>query len=284
VDIDAAKIRENLSEASTEADEEYKAIVCAMPLSRTRLDSLEAELSAYLLREPMRAGPLGLFGSVVESRTTAPETLCVITEDAPRAEFTDPPLLLPMFSTSSNILGVLVEHIGYKALEGVLSAAAPIVVDATDADKYVDHLSKAANALRRQGFIPIVIADIVSLPDWFIGLSNQPRIANLPSDIEITFSRDESFEQYRCHISGVPIYQVMMGNGSSFVLARESLSHLYLTQSIDGSVVKVLWEPKVGDPTVGKLIVVVSITVPATHGVITRLVHRVELLEQIRGS
>src|ERR1700683_4759513 len=45
VNLDAAKIRENLREASTEAELEYQAIVCATPLSRTRLDSLEAELS-----------------------------------------------------------------------------------------------------------------------------------------------------------------------------------------------------------------------------------------------
>ena len=285
VNMHTAMIRENLREASTEAGLEYQAIVSAMPLSRTRLDSLEAELSAYLLHEPKRAGPLGLFGSVVATSGVAPETRFVVSDDAPKAEFTEPPLTLPMFSQSSNVLGVVLENLGYKGLEDVLSAVQPIVVDASDVHKYVDHLSKAANTLRHGGLTPIVIADIVSLPDWFIGLPNQRQTMILPSDIEITFSRDEAFEQYRCHINGVPVYQVMMGNaGSSFVLARESFSHLYLSQSVDDRVVKALWEPKDGDPTAGRLVVVASITVSASHGVITRLVHRLELLDQIQGS
>ena len=286
VNLDTAKIRENLREASAEAGLEYQAIVCAMPLSRTRLDSLGAELSAYLLREPTRAGPLGLFGSVIETSAAAAETRCIISEDAPRAEFTDPPLLSPMYSNSSNVLGVLVERVGYTGLEGVLGGAvAPVVVDASDAHKYVDHLSRAANALRHRGLTPVVLADIVSLPDWFIGLPNRPQTAILPSDIAVTFSRDEPFDQYRCHLNGVPIYLVMMGNvGSSFVVARESFSHLYLTQSVDGGVVRVLWEPKDEDPTVGKLVVVASITVPASHGAIARLVHSLKLFDQIRRS
>ena len=275
--IATAEVRKSLVQSLDEAKECYREVVNSLPLDQARLDSLASEISTYLANTPALVGPASIFGSILITEAVGPEKRCVIGQEVPKIEFTNPPYSLDMYSNPGNLIPKLMEDIGYAAVLSVLQSGHVVRRNASDPQRYFAEMLVAAEALQKVGLTPIVIVDLVSLPDWFALLSTpeHPETQRILKGTSGRVSMEgDRGHGYRCHIDGIPIYQVFLGGtGSSFVVARENFQHLHLGHLPDTSAVRAAWEPRPSDSTLGSLSLSFALITPRVQGRVTQLVH-----------
>ena len=188
--------------------------------------------------------PVSLFREVQHFREEYTEHSLTF-RDMNKGEFVEPPMAQRASNEDEYFDYTISKHVAGTVMAETLKSLIPESVDVDGPIAYWKQIQNAAVIIREKGATPMLLIAGHAEPHWLMDWtrSNYDEDVELPEGLRLVHDRQYESDDYVGSLNDIPVFVAPVDIGSSYLISREALDTLKVTEFEDGVFVRASFEP-----------------------------------------